>query len=547
MPDGDTTNTPPTTTQRLGQLRQILASDLVERDVPIRLALLAALAGEHVLLVGPPGTAKSTVARRLRLAFAEGALFERLLTRFTVPEELFGPLSIRGLEADRYERLTTGYLPSASVAFLDEIFKANSAILNALLTLLQEREFDNGTRREKTPLVAVIAASNELPEDREHGELAALYDRFLLRVFVPPVSKEGFLSLLSLRGDSAPSVNASLALRPEDLASIRETANGVEVPAEVLALLAELREFCLAERIPVSDRRFRKILRLLQVSALTNGRDRVSVWDCWLLQHCVWSAPEEREKVYAWYAARVGASGSSSPSRLTKLIVSFEGRLERERKALVQLQDKKGRLLFRAPDGKRHATPTAAVPKLRGTEPLYLAPPDAHVHQGYGGSGRIVDRANGGNGYTRQELAGLMLIERGRLAAFGESTTFSKYVADPANALTETMKLEPLLVPKAHPRAHVESCLREVDELGRGVEQHMSGLDQQIRSLHTEIANHLWVTADFAGPAARTLDESRATVVRLRDRIGALRRGFEVLPVETDAVEGVSESETGES
>ena len=171
--------------ERLRELRDTLVTGLVERDLPIRLALIAALAGEHLLLVGPPGTAKSLVARRLNLAFTKSNYFERLLTRFTVPEELFGPLSIKGLEEDRYERLTAAYMPTASIAFLDEIFKANSAILNSLLTLLNEREFDNGTRRDKAPLIAVIGASNELPDSEE---LNALYDRFLLRLYVGSVS-----------------------------------------------------------------------------------------------------------------------------------------------------------------------------------------------------------------------------------------------------------------------------------------------------------------------------------------------------------------------
>ncbi|CAJ1367553.1 unnamed protein product, partial [Effrenium voratum] len=143
-----------------------LSEGLVERSVETKLLLLAALSGEHLFLLGPPGTAKSLLARRLATV-CRGAFFERLLTRFSVPEEIFGPLSLRALENDELRRKVEGFLPTADVAFLDEVFKANSSILNALLTLLNERRFDNGGERVDVPLWTAVAASNELPESDE--------------------------------------------------------------------------------------------------------------------------------------------------------------------------------------------------------------------------------------------------------------------------------------------------------------------------------------------------------------------------------------------
>lgn len=173
--------------KRITSSIEIMQKDLVERDTEVRLLLLAALSGEHILFIGPPGTAKSELGRRLSKLCA-GSFFERLLTKFSVPEELFGPLSMRALEDDQYIRQTEGYLPEASVAFIDEIFKANSAILNTLLTILNERLFDNGSERLKIPLLCLVGASNELPESEE---LDALYDRFLVRKKVEQVSAAG--------------------------------------------------------------------------------------------------------------------------------------------------------------------------------------------------------------------------------------------------------------------------------------------------------------------------------------------------------------------
>ncbi|MBW7860213.1 MAG: AAA family ATPase [Rhodocyclaceae bacterium] len=330
---------------RLGGIIEHLERGLVERGCAVRLTLLGALAGEHTLLVGPPGTAKSELARRVHRAFRDARYFERLLTRFTVPEELFGPLSIRALEEDRYERHTAGFLPEASIAFIDEVFKANSAILNALLTLLNEREFDNGAGRIRCPLISVIGATNEIPED-EVAE--AFFDRFLLRVNVAPVSDDGFGELIELRGDCGVGECAD-ALEEADLRRLTATALKVGMPAAVVALLAELRVWLAASGAWVSDRRWVKIAGLLRMACASEGRSVVSVWDLWLLPWCVAADRPAQQAAADWLTDRLGVGTVPSTPRLTRVVEAFEAQLEAECNANHLDYDESGRLRF-SPD-----------------------------------------------------------------------------------------------------------------------------------------------------------------------------------------------------
>lgn len=514
---------------RLRRLRDALLTGLVERDLPIRLALIASLAGEHLLMVGPPGTAKSLIARRLHQAFAKSSYFERLLTRFTVPEELFGPLSIKGLEEDRYERLTEKYLPTASIAFLDEIFKANSAILNSLLTLLNEREFDNGTRRDKTPLIAVIGASNELPKDEE---LDALFDRFLLRVHVGSVSTEGFSDLIGLRGHAAPDILESLKLTDAELLAIQVTAEEVDVPNDVVAILGSLREWCAAESIQVSDRRWRKIVKLLQVSALTNERETVSVWDCWLLQHCLWSKPEDREKIYEWYGSRIGASATMDPSRLTRIVVLWEGKLKKNQGDQSQMRDDTGKLVFRGFSGDR-----------RDKKPpfLYLAPPNSFVNRHKSIHG---DRTNGGKGFTLADLEN-MSVEDPYAVDFKVWKRRDEYLKDTSNYYVPPTDLNPVLEPTRHKKIYINDCLRQIDEVETQVALYQSQLTAHIQGMVTEISTHLWVTSNFITPAVDNLVRTQQDVKTLLARVRKAREGFELLPIEVDftALEDDAEEE----
>ena len=311
-------------------LRDTLADldhDLLERDVPVRLLLLAALAGEHVLLIGPPGTAKSELARRLQRSFTDTHYFERLLTRFSVPEELFGPLSLKALEQDRYERLTEGFLPTAHIAFLDEVFKANSAILNALLTLLNEREFDNGSGRIRVPLVSVVGASNEVPDD---DALHAFYDRFLLRVPVAPVQDASFKALLALPMDAAVSTARISQLM---LAGLRMAAQGVSLDEPVIELLAKARAWCASRDCAVSDRRWRKVVGLLKVQAASRHAHAVSPWDLWLLPFVLAQKAAQAGDLEQWFMESVAHAAPVDVAWLTGAAEAFEKQLEIESRA----------------------------------------------------------------------------------------------------------------------------------------------------------------------------------------------------------------------
>jgi MoxR-like ATPase len=261
----------------------------VGRDEVIDLIALAAVAGEHLFLYGPPGTAKSLLVR----AFAAGVrcrYFEYLLTRFSEPNEVFGPVDLVRLREGVVTTVTAGMLPDAEFAFLDELFNANSAILNNLLTVLNERVFRRGIETHRLPLVTAFAASNHLPED---DALQALFDRFLLRCPVQPLPREQLPALLAAgwaieRGDG-PATAAELSA--DDLRALNRQVRQVSLDAVLEgygAAVVKVRDLGVA----LSDRRAVKVLKLVAASAVLCGRGAANASDLWVLRY-VWDRVEQ--------------------------------------------------------------------------------------------------------------------------------------------------------------------------------------------------------------------------------------------------------------
>ena len=321
--------------ERFKLLLQEMNRGIYEKNTEISLSLLAALAGESVILLGPPGVAKSMVARQLKTAFRDAQSFEYLMSRFSTPDEIFGPVSIQKLKtSDTYERAVEGYLPTADVVFLDEIWKAGPAIQNTLLTVINEKIFRNGNREMHLPLKLLVAASNELPAKGEG--LEALWDRFVIRIESRPIKLEKNFRAMLLEAptdflgptdftdstDSSGSMGkfgftdstdfsdsadfSDLKITAEEYAEWAEKICNIGVKEEVLDAISAIRKSLravnvdeAAERrnIYVSDRRWKNIVRLLRTSAFMQDREEVDICDLLPIYHCLWQEPEERDVI----------------------------------------------------------------------------------------------------------------------------------------------------------------------------------------------------------------------------------------------------------
>lgn len=285
-----------TAVRQLAALERELTELFTGRDEAVEILALSAICQEHALLLGPPGTGKTELVTRFTQAL-DAPLFTYLLTRFTEPSEIFGPLDLEAFQNGRYHIRTEGMLPGAAVAFLDEVFQGSSAILNSLLTLVHERVFHNGTERQPVPLITLVGASNELPTD---GTLRAFSDRFVLRVELAPVpddrldeliDKGWLIELERMERARRAGARALATLSEAAIRRLHERVAEVAVDT-VRPLYAQILRELRAEGVTLSDRRMVKGLKLIAGAALMDNRTAAQASDLWPLRH-VWTTPED--------------------------------------------------------------------------------------------------------------------------------------------------------------------------------------------------------------------------------------------------------------
>jgi MoxR-like ATPase len=279
------------------EVARTMNAAFLDKQEIIRLMMVSAIAGEHMVIVGPPGTAKSAMIDMFA-RLIDARYFEYLLTRFTEPNELFGPVDIGAFREGRYTRRIENMLPTAEIVFLDEIFKSNSAILNSLLHVINERKFSNGPNVVDVPLLSMYAASNEVPNDES---LSAMFDRFLLRVLSDNLDSYHFHELMNkgiahevrkMTGRGAPSQPLVSA---RDLRALQGNFDRyMSFPEDFMAKYKGLIFQIRSEGITVSDRRAVKLLKLFAASAVFDGRTRVTDGDFFILRH-IWNNLDQVE------------------------------------------------------------------------------------------------------------------------------------------------------------------------------------------------------------------------------------------------------------
>ncbi|CAK0753877.1 MoxR-like ATPase [Gammaproteobacteria bacterium] len=279
--------------KRLQRITDEIKSRFARRDTAVDLIALALVCREPLLLLGPPGTGKSELVARFAAAVHCEA-FKYLLTQITDPSELFGPPDLEQFHQGCYHIRTEGMLPTARISFLDEVFQVSSVILNTLITLIQDRNFHNGTERQTAPLITLFAAAHHIPDD---PTLRAFSDRFTLRLTMAPTPDTSLGELLdkgwALELEPPEAISIDSSFTPDHLDQLYQALPEVAVD-EVSLLYQNLLRHLRTEGLILSDRRMIKGLKLIRAAALLDRRDRANARDLWPLVH-LWNNPEEAE------------------------------------------------------------------------------------------------------------------------------------------------------------------------------------------------------------------------------------------------------------
>lgn len=524
---------------RIQNILKSLNEGVYEKESELGLSLLAALAGQSILLLGPPGVAKSMVARRLKYAFTHACAFEYLMSRFSTPDEIFGPVSISRLkESDRYERCVEGYLPTADVVFLDEIWKAGPAIQNTLLTVINEKTYLNGQTQLHLPLKLLIGASNELPTEGEG--LEALWDRFILRLVSKPIEEEkNFYKMLNpvqpSPGEEKGGIQAAEAFSPEEYAQIQEQIDTVEIPNEVLQAITHIRKALkdvaiegqdVHRTLYVSDRRWARIARLLRTSALLHDRKSVDLSDLQLAVHALWNEPDElpavslivADAIFQSYRQRLDSMGAAVGRALKRrmvresLEVAHSRGDHRDDDLLVYdgfyygIDDSANASPAQAPSTYIYATDFRSMPTHTANEPairgvMYTDPkcPRRKVIRAYSNPDNL-------------DVSGVELtrvnLYRNSNSIFINGIRYSLRRGLPGGKLEVASGLEPV---SREPEMALEDYESAVDNLF--VEATM---------LHRSLQNHLFVSADVAQTVTAYMDSFKKQVAQLRASVRKL-------------------------
>ncbi|MFD3894594.1 AAA family ATPase [Streptomyces cellulosae] len=286
------------TARRLRAVCAELSDRFFERDDVVRTLVVTLLAGQHSLVLGPPGTAKSELARELTGRIDGAAYWEILLSKFTAPTRMFGPIDVAALARGEYRQVYDGRATTAHVAFIDEIFKCSTAALNETLGYLNERIYhpENGGAPIRCPLIGAITASNELPDGEDS---AAIYDRLLVRIevgYLEDLSNFAALVRSAVGRPAEPAPRTTLELAALQRA-VTEGVPAVDVPDAIVDAVVTLRAALRRKELVASDRRWRQAVGLLQASAYLDGRTEVAETDLSVLTHVLWDSPAQRPVV----------------------------------------------------------------------------------------------------------------------------------------------------------------------------------------------------------------------------------------------------------